>query len=234
MTPEDRIFAAELAIGLLAGEEQVSASARAAVDPEFAREVEWWQHGLAPLHAQVGDVPPPAYLRERIAARLEVPSLDDRRGKSKWRLLGLGGAIGALAASIVAWTMSPDTPASTVSPQRSVIAPRPLVASLLPADKSAKQPIVVMLEPDAARLSLSSAIQVPAGRDVQLWLIRAGAAAPISLGVLSSASDRQLRVQRTDLPVAGDQLAASIEPVGGSPTGQPTGPVVLSGEVAEI
>lgn len=234
MTAEDRILAAELAIGLLDGEERASASARATVDPDFAQEVDWWQQRMAPFYAQVGDVSPPSYLRERIAARLEVPSLDERRSRSRWRLLGLGGAIGALAASIVAWTMSPDTPVSTVAPHRSVIAPRPLVASLLPADKSAEPPIVVMLEPGAARLRLSATIEVSADRDVQLWLIRAGAAAPISLGVLSSAADRQLRLRKADLPVAGDQLAASIEPVGGSPTGQPTGPVVFSGKVAQI
>jgi anti-sigma-K factor RskA len=233
MTAEDRISAAELALGLLTDNEQASASARAAVDPDFAQEVEWWQHKLAPLYAHVDDVLPPSYLRDRIAARLEVPTLEERQGNPKWRLLGFGGAVGALAASIVAWMMSAETPVSTVSPLHAAVADRPLVASLLPIGKSEEPAVTVMLERDTGSLSLSAKIQAPAARNVQLWLIR-GTATPVSLGVLSGTSGKAVRLQKADLPVVGDQLAASIEPLGGSPTGQPTGPVILSGKVTEI
>lgn len=233
MTDDDRVTAAELAIGLLAGEEHVRARSRAIIDPAFAQEVEWWQQRLAPFYAQVAEESPPPYLRERIASRLDVPMMQERRGTSSWRLVGFGGALGALAASIIAWMMSANMLAPTVSPPQSVIASRPLVASLLPTDETKEAPVVVLLERDTRRLSLSAKIQAPDARDVQLWLIRAGAT-PISLGVLSATSNKSLRLQRTDLPDVGDALAASIEPLGGSPTGKPTGPVVLSGAVAEI
>jgi anti-sigma-K factor RskA len=36
---------------------------------------------------------------------------------------------------------------------------------------------------------------------------------------------------RTRELVAGATLAISVEPIGGSPTGQPTGPVILTGKL---
>ncbi|SEK66711.1 Anti-sigma-K factor RskA [Sphingomonas palmae] len=237
MTDDDRVTAAEVAIGLLTGDEAADARARAAVDPSFAREIDWWQQRLAPLFAQVGDVEPPSYLRERIDARLDVPTIGAHGGRAgagaKWRLLGLGGALGALAASIVA-LMIPATPPIPTSPAPQVAtATRPLVASLLPTTGSTKQPVTVLLERDAARLRLSASIAVPDGRSAQLWRIPAGGA-PVPLGVLSRASQAYVRLQQSNLPAAGDQLAVSIEPVGGSPTGQPTGPVIFAGVVTTV
>ena len=68
----------------------------------------------------------------------------------------------------------------------------------------------------------------PAGRDYELWALPKGGA-PVSLGVLPSkgASRRLLSpVQQSALAHATD-VAVSLEPSGGSPTGQPTGAIVF-------
>ena len=61
-----------------------------------------------------------------------------------------------------------------------------------------------------------------------MWMLPAGGAKPISLGLLPSSgiakealSPRQMRALKE-----ASGLAVSIEPPGGSPTGLPTGPVV--------
>jgi len=67
----------------------------------------------------------------------------------------------------------------------------------------------------------------PAGRDYELWALPKGGA-PVSLGVLPSegASSRILTpIQKRALAIS-SQVAVSIEPLGGSPTGQPTGDVL--------
>src|SRR5258708_5236273 len=64
----------------------------------------------------------------------------------------------------------------------------------------------------------------PAGHDYELWALPKGGA-PVSLGVLPSegASSRILTaIQKRALAIS-SQVAVSIEPLGGSPTGQPTG-----------
>ena len=49
MTPDDRILAAELVVGLLTAEEAARAEQRRTDEPAFAAEVEWWEARLAPL-----------------------------------------------------------------------------------------------------------------------------------------------------------------------------------------
>ena len=65
----------------------------------------------------------------------------------------------------------------------------------------------------------------------ELWLLPAGGLPPVSLGVLD-ATGSQRRVFTAPAQgelQAGDMLAVSLEPAGGSPSGQPTGPVVSTG-----
>lgn len=67
---------------------------------------------------------------------------------------------------------------------------------------------------------------IAADRDLELWLIPGGVGVPRSLGLLAA------RGNVTVLPLeheirAGDVLALSEEPAGGSPTGGPTGPVLI-------
>lgn len=81
-----------------------------------------------------------------------------------------------------------------------------------------------------ARLVVRSPALVsqPNARDYELWALPTGAAA-VSLGVMPvrGETSRVLTdTQRRALARAA-QVAVSVEPVGGSPTGQPTGPVVF-------
>jgi anti-sigma-K factor RskA len=73
----------------------------------------------------------------------------------------------------------------------------------------------------------------PAGRAYELWLLPAEGGAPVSLGVMSRL-DARMTVAQAQIPRlrVGAKLAISVEPAGGSPTGAPTGPVVLVGEVS--
>jgi anti-sigma-K factor RskA len=66
----------------------------------------------------------------------------------------------------------------------------------------------------------------------ELWLIPAGEK-PIAVAVLGSldASFPVPEAQR-GLLRAGATLAVSTEPAGGSPTGQPTGTVILAGTIS--
>ena len=67
----------------------------------------------------------------------------------------------------------------------------------------------------------------PAGHDYELWALPKGRA-PVSLGVLptAGATSRTLTAIQKQALANSSQVAVSIEPVGGSPTGQPTGDVI--------
>ena len=74
-----------------------------------------------------------------------------------------------------------------------------------------------------------------AGQDFELWMIE-GKNAPVSMGVIPAGATAHLVGHARDRAEArpGAVLAISLEPAGGSPTGQPTGPVVAAGDLKSI
>jgi len=109
-----------------------------------------------------------------------------------------------------------------------------LVANVASEDRSAA--FTVAFDPGGKTLLVTPAVATPApGHDHELWLIPASGT-PRSLGLVAS-----LDPHRLDVPAPlladfnrGSTIAISVEPVGGSPTGQPTGPVVATGKLTAI
>ena len=113
-----------------------------------------------------------------------------------------------------------------------ILGPRPaptprVVAVLLPPGAGTGGFLVRELGP-AVRLDPVRPMTVPPGRDFELWTLAAGATAPRSLGVLPSGGEA---LPPGTLPDGDVQLLVSLEPAGGSPSGAPTGPVVLAAEL---
>ena len=63
-----------------------------------------------------------------------------------------------------------------------------------------------------------------------------GDKAPVSMGVIPAGASVHVGVdEQTQARLEkGAVLAVSLEPSGGSPTGQPTGPVVAAGDLKDI
>jgi len=72
-----------------------------------------------------------------------------------------------------------------------------------------------------------------AGRAPELWLIAKGEK-PVAIGMISTSAPIALPLEGALLHRVGPTavLAVSVEPPGGSPTGQPTGPVIATGAIA--
>ena len=71
------------------------------------------------------------------------------------------------------------------------------------------------------------------GRAPELWLIPAGQK-PISVGMIMPDKPTTLVLDAALLSQLGPTaaLAVSVKPIGGSPTGQPTGPVIAKGAIS--
>lgn len=200
-TPEDRddLLAAEFVLGVLTGEDWCETHDRAQVDGGFAARVAAWETRLSGLNDGFPDGPAPD-LMPRIEARLFPIVPRPRRFAWPW----LAGA--AVAASVAV--------AVLVWPQ----APAPLLVQLVGDDAA----FAALLD----GTTLEFALDVGAagqGRDYQLWAIGADGV-PRSLGLLRG----PVTQVTADLP-AGITLAISLEPEGGAPGPQPTGPVLATG-----
>jgi anti-sigma-K factor RskA len=88
---------------------------------------------------------------------------------------------------------------------------------------------------DRARMVIvpASPQSIVQDRAPELWLIPAGQK-PISVGVIARDKPITLTLSPSLLAQLGPTaaLAVSVEPLGGSPTGQPTGPVIAKGAIS--
>ena len=210
MTDDEDFFAAEVALGL---------ADDAGAD---AARVEWWRAHFAMLDA--GEAVPSDALWGRIAARLPV---NDNSGGAVRRWQWASGGFAALAAVLLGVIVLQDKPVSV--PVTPVAARAPIVASL-----SGRGGVALTVSYDArdGRVLVTPVSLDAREGDTELWVIPVGGK-PVSLGVIdahAAASHDVMRANRA-LLVPGATFAVSREPTGGSPTGQPTGPVVASGTI---
>jgi anti-sigma-K factor RskA len=228
-------LAGEFALGVLDGEDLARARSLHAADADFRSEVADWWVRLAPLLDEVEDREPPvrvwAALQRRIGGE-QVGDSDARLRKrlNLWR--GVAAGASALAASLALVLVTRPDPAPPPAVDRPTATPDPMVAMLGEEGEAPK--LVAAWEPDNRRLVLAVAAEMPgdAAHSHELWVIPADGK-PRSLGTMPAASRMHMDLDPATSQQlhAGATLAVSVEPRGGSPTGQPTGPVVASGKL---
>ncbi len=218
------LLAAEYVIGALAPEQARALEALAMQDATIAASIADWQDRLAPLAQAVPALPPPPLLWRRLALATGIEGVlagpaATRRGSRLWRSPGLWRATTvaamALAASLAFLLLG-----------RPAQQQEPLLAALSPAGSPAATFLVRVDANGQATVVAAANPNTPQGRALELWALNAGEGmAPVSLGLLPGSGRKQLLLPNR----AGTKLLVSQEPEGGSPTGQPTGPVVYSG-----
>ncbi len=225
---EDDLLAAEYVLGVLGAEDRARAAARIEQDLAFARLVVDWESRLADMNTGFAEVTPPPAVKTAIDDRLfgEAPAAEKASLWSSlafWRGISGMALAGLAALAIVVFTTPDERPAGET-----------LVASLSSEDRSAQ--FVAIYDTAKETLSITAtAGEKPSDRDFELWLI-AGQKAPVSLGLVGAAGDRAPKLAdalKTDFS-EGVTLAVSLEPLGGSTTGAPTGPVIALGSVKKI
>lgn len=227
--PERDALAAELALGLLEGEERAAALRLVLSDRDFARAVADWRDALAPLFDLVPEVAPSADLWPRIEAALDGNAPAAPRA-GFWK--GATAVALAAAAALAGVLVLRPAPAPQIIERAA-----PVVAQLAAPLVSDGTASVVMARYDPAHATLR--VQANAlpddDRATELWVIPADGT-PRSLGVFGKSGMTEVAMTPTLRAwlVDGATLAVSLEPAGGSPTGLPTGPVIASGKLVTI
>lgn len=218
-------LAAQYVAGTLRGPARRRFEALLPGHPALQAAVADWQSRLMPLTAAVIDETPPAHTWARIEQRLwpQPAALPWWRRLAVWR-----SASGLATVAVVTLGLLLAQPAE-------VLPPVVVVLQSTGADPALGGSVVASFSGDGrsavARPLLPVAVQ--ADRTLELWWAPA-AGKPTSLGLIKA--DGATLLRRGGLPggLKGsriDHLAVSVEPPGGSPTGQPTGPVVFYGKL---
>ncbi len=228
----DRLAAAYV-LGTLRGPARRRFEALLPAHPALREAVEGWRLRLEPMSLSVAPVTPPDRVWRQIEQRLfgePAPTSDEAPARwwqrlLPWRLIsGLASTAALGMAVLMLQPAAPEDP--------------PLVVVLGASPKSGggsgselmHASFVASISADGQALVLRPIDLVPleTGRALELWALPADGA-PRSLGLVDAQGQTVLR--RARLLDGTRAFAISVEPAGGSPTGQPTGPVVSVGQI---
>jgi len=224
---------AEYVLGVLDADARAEMERDIAASDAVATAVALWQRRLLPLIAESVSIDPPEYVWQRIRHQLalaqppaaEHPAATPLRWWDNlrfWQGLGLGASLLA-AACLVLLVVSPRHSSPTAPYLASAITQgNGRVGWTATVDLDHRLVVIVPTRPQA----------IAQGREPELWLIPKGQR-PIALGMIGGDTPVTLSLGPKLLAGfgRGAALAVSVEPPGGSPTGQPTGPVIAKGLV---
>lgn len=223
------LTAAEYVLGVLDENQRRAAERRIARDQVFAREVAFWEERLGGLADRIPEAQPPARTWSRIEAALEADGKVAAPRPGFWHNLALWRGLALASSALAAACIAALIYLGAVSPPMV-----PLVAKL--DAESGQTGFVAAVNSGGGTLTIMPAALLGAEqKSMELWLIPAGEK-PHSLGLIDPDKPVTISVPKSLLPkVARDAiLAVSLEPLGGSPTGQPTGPVIANGKLAQL
>jgi len=221
----DDLAAGEYVLGLLEGEALGDFERRLAREPELAARVARWREHFAALDATATPVRPSSALWQRIEAsvgRAAPAASISRSREGLWSSLGFwrGASFAGAAASLVlAIALGLVAGRST---------PRPVIIAVMQTGEMSPGAIVQAFADGSLTIVPLKDFEVPAGLTMQVWTLWDKEKGPVSVGLIERS--HTARFERADLPQQHDQIyEITLEPAGGSPTGRPTGPVLVKG-----
>lgn len=217
--------AAEYALGLLDPDDARAFEAMMVTDPAARDAYVYWAETFAALTDDIAPVAPPPDLERTIKTSLfGVPPRRSLRDRFGW-LSGL--VVGGVAVAVAAFVfIQPMVGPQAFEPEWH--------ADLVTED--GRLFVQVGFDVDTGRwLTFRDAGDPGAGRALELWLID-GDNPPISLGTLPQTRDRVFATYDVALSALmdGGLMAISDEPLGGSPTGAPTGEILAVAPITQL
>ncbi len=220
------MLSAEYILGTLKGAARRRFEQLSKQRPDWAQTLHWWESRLHLL----ADTVPAANPSNKVWKNIEAQLFNRKATQqaSWWKSWAFVST--ALAASF-ATLLVIQTPQAVVDTKPAAVA---LLASeengagwFLDETKHSPTDIEIKVIPLAS-------LQTKSDNAFELWLLPADKSKPISLGLLPQQGSNVFKVPVEVIPLmATGLLAVSLEPVGGSPTGQPTGAVLYQGRMTK-
>ena len=209
------LLAAEFVLGTMTGAARRRFARWIVADPFVARRVRGWEERLAGLAFRAEPVAPTPAVWAAIERRIG-PSQQGR-----WRaLLAAMVAVTVIGLGWYLW-------------QEQRVAPPQAQALIADAAGQALWQVAYAADGEHLEVTAVGDFRHPDTRSLELWALPPDAA-PVSLGLMPAQGSKQLAIderQRAALGLAAN-VAVSDEPLGGSPTGAPTGAVLFVAPLA--
>jgi anti-sigma-K factor RskA len=220
----DRL-AGEYALGTLHGLARKRFERLLRDDADLRRNVMQWQERLTPMTQAVAPLHPPPRVWRNIEKRIQTSATRTGLFESLnfWRGLALVTSSFAFGL-LLFFGMAPQREAAPT-----------YVAILADTKNQPAMTVRYVQGHDEIEVRIIQIADLPNDRTLELWTLPNNAA-PQSLGLIPVSGLKKWKVaaRRVDALPSIPALAVSLEPIGGSPTGAPTGPVLYSGSLVKI
>ena len=227
MRPEQSDQAGQYVLGLMSLDERRAFEADLAIDAELADAVAKLERHLNHLDDTVSALPPNSALWRRIEANLdsvsaakpaEIVKIRPHRNARVWQPFALAASV--LVALGIGY-LTGNSVGTSGQPQ--------MIAVLISEQDATPGAIVEAFADNSVRIISLEDFSVPAGQVLQVWTLPDANTGPVSLGTFTDPST--LRLTGPDLPAphVGQLYEITVEPSPGSPTGRPTGPILVKG-----
>ena len=228
MTRDEKLaLAGDYVLGLLDEEARARFLQLAAADVELEAIADRLAGRMTALDATAAPAPLSDDLWSRIEAQLDQPALEPptnihafptkQRARAPLWLPMAASVLVALGAGFLAGTLTSREPQPTV------------IAVLLNEADASPAVIIEAFADDSVRLVPLDSFAAPQGQVLEVWTLPDQQTGPVSLGTLRQAADQRLTGPNLPLPHPGQLYEITLEPEGGSPTGRPTGPILVKG-----
>lgn len=213
-------LAAELALGLLDGEELLHAERLRRTDPSFDAAVRDWEETAAEWASQLPPETPPAALWDRIAENIPQPAAANPLAAAPvtgspgiWKPLALAASL-AMVVFASLWALGPSPPTDQVP----VPTPPASYGVAQITGEDSQVILTAVYHPDDARMLVQLTDIEDESRVPQLWLVdQAGAAHSLGFGRTDAAQAIALSPAQRAMVEQGGAIAVSLE----QPAAQP-------------
>ena len=231
-TPERiEMLAAEYVLGSLHGSARKRFERWMMESAKVREEVWFWEQKLGLLSADVPEVVPPSSAWESIERRLwqnthetgkAQPAANDRWFWRGWSIVATAAVL------VMAFVL--------VQPSPQVVPQKQLSGAIVQADTS--DPLWLVSEAgqgNLLKLRSVAAGAAEAGKDYELWIVPESGQ-PLSLGVIPVGGLHEVTLTDETRQALSQSrtLAISLEPLGGSTTGKPSGPILHVAQLYEL
>lgn len=217
-------LADDYVLGLLEDNELEAVEAALLTDQAMQIAVSNSRERFLELDLTAKPVPVPPQIWENIAARLDKsadtarvpPVAANSNNGTFWRRLALTASAASifLAAGLL-WSLNNQ--------------PDPVVIAVLLDDKGQAQALVEDFGDRSAKVTLLADFAVPEDKVMQVWTLPSKEMGPVSLGLLATSTTAVLDGPELPKPHLDQLYEITVEQRGGSPTGRPTGPILVKG-----
>jgi anti-sigma-K factor RskA len=236
MAEREDIFAlaGEYTLGTLDPSERMSFMRLLAHDSLAVESVKDWQERLVGLAWSLPPMEPPRHLLARIEGTIAgvgtrpIAANDNRL--QLWRFASMAAGVVALVAA--GFALRPGTVPQTSAPPL-VVQPVSFTSGVAALTAGGSTPALIVTHDRRTGKLKVIPVNMPDDQlhSYELWAIK-GSAAPKPMGLIDP---KKSTAQVPRMLEQGDvTLAVSREPVGGSPTGLPTGPVLFTGKLIDV